>query len=108
MTPSGIEPATLPRMACDTTACPLSYGRIVDWAGGCLHRRSEKGRGLNPGGVVWALSPESKFKRPKPRKPAETLPNPPVPPATLLLLYYSCTTATPAAHAALVTRSCDT
>ena len=94
---------------------PLSYGRLVDCAGRARHDRQgrlfvaralEKAAGSIAGMIwAWALSRNRySFKHPKPRKPAETLLNPPIPPATLLLLYYSCTTATPAAHAALVTK----
>ena len=70
--------------------------------GGCFGRRFGEGRRLNPAGVIRALSRNGNSSTQN-RKPAETLPNPPIPPATLLLLHYSCTTATPAAHAALVT-----
>ena len=41
MTPWRIEPTTLPYKACDSSACQLSYDRLVDCAGGCLQRRSE-------------------------------------------------------------------
>ena len=41
MTPWRIKPATLPKMACDSSACQLSYDRLADCAGGCLKRRSE-------------------------------------------------------------------
>ena len=99
MRPSGIEPASLPRIACETAVCPLSYGRIAHWAGGCLIRRFGEGRGLVSFGPF--SPPGIEIQAPK---TAQTHPNPPKPSQThpfrlllvllvlvlRLLLHYSC------------------
>ena len=53
MTPSRIQPATLPRAASEAAVCPLSYGRIAHCAGGV----SLAVWGAICGGVMRALSP---------------------------------------------------
>ena len=83
-TPPRIEPADLPRMASDTSASPLSHGQVVEWAGRARRRRAGRlflqALWLN---ILAFPHPESEFKRPKPRKPTQTLANQPIPPATL-------------------------
>ena len=61
MTP---EPTTLLRMAYEIAACPLSYGRIADLAGGWLMRHS--------GESICGLGP-FRANPPKPTKPSQSL-----------------------------------
>ena len=98
MTPSGIEPANLPRTAYETTARQLSYGPMVQWAGGWLISTQNGDFGVTKGRnqtrpkppkptetlpivvvvvvVAWSTSSRSSANPPK---PTETLPNPPIP-----------------------------
>ena len=70
----GMEPATLPRMACDTTTCPLSYGRIVSLGGRlflqALWRRSQaQSRGCDLGPFPTRNRNSSAQNRANPPKP---------------------------------------